>query len=131
MAVIYTPHFAYFTDNDGEPLAGGKLYTYAAGTNTPKATYTTAAGDIELSNPVVLDAYGRATIFLSGAYKFTLTDSADVPIRTTDNITSFNASTATNEGFFQSFSGDGATVAFTLTENLGTDEKALFVFAEN
>jgi hypothetical protein len=131
MAVLYVPHFAYFTDNNGNPLVGGKLYSYAATTTTPKATYTTATGDIENTNPVVLDAYGRATVFLSGSYKFTLTDANDVPIRTTDNVTSFNATTATNEGFFQSFSGNGATTAFTLTDNLGTDEKALFVFAEN
>lgn len=69
-------------------------------------------------------------MFLSGSYKFTLTASSDVVIRTTDNVTSFNATTETTEGFFQAFSGDGATTAFTLSENLGTDEKALFVFSE-
>ncbi len=132
MAVLFTPHFAYFTDNNGDPLSGGKLYTYAAGTLTPKATYTTEAGDIESPNPVVLDAYGRARIFITGSYKYVLHDANDVPIPngTTDNVTSFNASTASEEGFFNSFSGDGATATFTLTENLGTDEKALFVFAE-
>lgn len=130
MAVIYTAHYAQFFDNAGAPLANGKLYTYAAGTTTPKATYTTAAGDIELPNPVILDAYGRAVIFITGSYKFTLTDVNDVLIRTTDNITSFNASTSSEEGFFNSFSGDGATTAFTLTENLGTDEKSLQVFSE-
>lgn len=119
-----------FFDNNGEPLAGGKLQSYEAGTTTPKATYTTAAGNIENANPIVLDAYGRATLFIEGAYRFDLFTSADVLVKSTDNITSFNATTATNEGFFQSFSGDGATTAFTLTENLGTDEKALFVFAE-
>lgn len=130
MAVLYTPHFIQFFANDGTPLSGGKLWTYSAGTTTPKATYTTAAGTIENANPVVLDAYGRAVVFISGAYRFDLYTSADVLIKSTDNVTSFNASTASNEGFFNSFSGDGATVAFTLTENLGTDEKALFVFAE-
>jgi hypothetical protein len=129
MAVLYTPHFMQFFDNNGDPLSGGKLYTYAAGTTTPKASYTTAAGTIENANPVVLDAYGRAVIFIEGAYRFDLFTSADVLVKSTDNVTSFNASTETEEGFFQSFSGDGATTAFTLSENLGTDEKALFVFA--
>lgn len=129
MAVLYTPHFIQFFDNNGDPLAGGKLYTYAAGTTTPKATYTTAAGNIENANPVVLDAYGRAVLFIEGAYRFDLFTSADVLVKSTDNVTSFNASTATNEGFENLFTGDGETVAFTLTENLGTDEKALFVFA--
>lgn len=130
MAVLYTPHFMQFFANDGTPLAGGKLYTYAAGTTTPKATYTTAAGTIANANPVVLDAYGRAVIFIEGSYRFDLYTSADVLIKSTDNVTSFNASTETEQGFFQSFSGDGATVAFTLSENLGTDENALLVFSE-
>lgn len=129
MAVLYVPHFVYFADDDGNPLSGGKLYTYAAGTNTPKATYTTAAGDIENANPVELDSAGRATVFLSGSYKFSLTTAGGVVIRTTDNVTSFNATTETTEGFFQAFSGDGATTAFTLSENLGTDERALTVQA--
>lgn len=91
MAVLYTPHYAYFTDDNGDPLAGGLLYTYDAGTTTPKATYTTAAGDVAQTNPVVLDAYGRAVLFLDGAYKFVLKDSEGNAITngTTDNVTAF------------------------------------------
>lgn len=89
MAVIYTPHFAYFTDDDGQPLAGGKLYTYEAGTTTPKATYTAEDGLTPNANPVVLDASGRATLFLSGSYKFRLTTYADVLVEETDNVTAF------------------------------------------
>ena len=33
-----------FFDNNGAPLTGGKLYTYAAGTTTPQATYTSISG---------------------------------------------------------------------------------------
>lgn len=94
MAVIYTPHFMQFFDSDGEPLAGGKLYTYEAGTTTPKATFTTQAGDVQNDNPIILDSAGRATLFLVGSYKFTLTNSADVVIKTTDNITAFTATDA-------------------------------------
>jgi hypothetical protein len=130
MAVLYVPHFIQFEDENGDPLAGGLLYTYAAGTTTPKAAYTTAAGDIEHTNPIVLDSAGRAVIFISGAYKFVLRDADGVLIRETDNVTSFNASTATNEGFYQTFSGDGATTTFTLSDNLGEDEKAIEIFSE-
>jgi hypothetical protein len=130
MAVLYTPHFVQFFDDTGTPLAGGKLYTYTAGTNTPKATYTTATGDIENTNPVELDSAGRAVVFISGSYKFTLTNSADVPIRTTDNVTNFAAFSENTQGFFQSFSGNQVTTAFTLSDNLGTDENALIVFSE-
>lgn len=132
MAVLYTPHFVQFFDDDGNPLSGGKLYTYVAGTLTPKPTYTTAEGDIPHTNPVELDAAGRAILFLIGSYKFVLHDADDNPIDngTTDNVTAFNAITSTNEGFFQSFSGDGEETSFTLSENLGIDEKAIMVFTE-
>lgn len=74
-------------DNNGDVLAGGKLYTYDAGTSTPKATYTTSAGTIANANPIILDASGRADVWLgSGAYKFVLKNSVDVTIKTVDNI---------------------------------------------
>jgi hypothetical protein len=92
MATIYAQHFVQFFDDNGDPLAGGKLYAYAAGTTTPKDTYTTAAGGTANANPVILDAAGRATIFLSGSYKFTLHTSADVLVKTTDNVSAFASS---------------------------------------
>ncbi len=94
MAVLYTQHFVQFFDNNGEPLAGGLLYTYEAGTVTPKATYTTAAGDIQNANPVVLDAYGRAVVFIEGAYKFRLETAGGVLVRETDNVSSFEIASA-------------------------------------
>lgn len=91
MAVLYTPHFIQFFDDAGDPLAGGKLYSYEAGTTTPKATYTTAAGSTPNANPVVLDSAGRATVFLDGSYKFILTDADDNTIEETDNVTAFSS----------------------------------------
>jgi hypothetical protein len=90
MAVLYTQHFVQFFDDNGNPLSGGRLYTYDAGGTTPKATYTDAAGSTANANPVVLDAAGRATVFLDGAtYRFDLKTSGDVLVRSTDNIQSF------------------------------------------
>ncbi|CAM6005675.1 unnamed protein product [Sphagnum balticum] len=78
---------AQFFDNNGYPLAGGLLYSYAAGTSTPLATYTDATGNTPNTNPVVLDASGRADIWLGPAlYKLTLTTSAGSNIWTEDNI---------------------------------------------
>ena len=69
----------FFTDN-GVPLAGGKIYTYAAGTTTPKATYTDYTGGTAHANPIILDAGGRppSEIWLNygDAYKFILKDIA-------------------------------------------------------
>lgn len=70
----------------GVPMTGGKVYTYDAGTSTPRATYSDAAGLIPNPWPVVLDARGEATIFWSGAYKVTLKDPDDVTIWTVDGI---------------------------------------------
>src|SRR5512138_2023932 len=76
-----------YLDSAGAPLAGGKLYTYAAGTSTPLATYSDQAGTTPNANPVVLDARGEATIFWGAAsYKVTLRDSADALIWTQDNL---------------------------------------------
>ena len=75
----------YFNTN-GTPLVGGKVYTYAAGTTTPLATYQDQAGTTPNSNPVILDARGEATIFWSTtSYKVVLKDANDVTIWTQDN----------------------------------------------
>lgn len=73
-------------DAEGTPLVGGKVYTYAAGTSSPKASYTDALTYTPNANPVVLDANGEADIFLDGAYKIVLKDSDDVTQWTLDNI---------------------------------------------
>lgn len=74
-------------DDNGDPLSGGLLYTYEAGTSTPKDTFTTQAGDVANANPVVLDSDGYADVWLGdGAYKFTLRDSGGNLIFTVDNI---------------------------------------------
>lgn len=76
-------------DNNGDVCNGCLLYTYAAGTTTPQATYTTAALTIANANPVVADSAGRMTVFLSAvSYKFVLKTSAGVTLWTVDNVTS-------------------------------------------
>lgn len=47
-----------FFDSNGKPLAGGKLFFYAAGTTNPQDTFTDATGSIANTNPVVLDGGG-------------------------------------------------------------------------
>lgn len=76
-----------FFDSNGDPLVGGKLYSYVAGTSTPAATYTDEAGATPNTNPVVLDANGEADVWLgAGSYKFILTDSDDVVQFTVDDV---------------------------------------------
>lgn len=80
-----------FFDNNGVPLTGGKLYSYAAGTTTPQATYTSSSGSTAHANPIILDSAGRVPsgeIWLTAnvSYKFALYTSVNVLIATYDNI---------------------------------------------
>jgi Pectate lyase superfamily protein len=88
MAVPFQDGFPQFLDNSGNPLNAGKLHTYAAGTTTPIATYTTKAGTTANANPIILDSAGRANIWLTAgtAYRLLLKDSSDVTIRDVDNV---------------------------------------------
>lgn len=92
MAQLLAAPYSELADANGAPLAGGKVYTYAAGTTTPQATYTDQSGVTPASNPVILDSAGRATVWMSGSYKIVVKDANDVTIRTTDNVIASGAS---------------------------------------
>jgi hypothetical protein len=82
-----------FLDNNGAPLSGGKVYTYAAGTTTPLTTYTDSTGSTANSNPVILDSRGECSIWLgTSSYKFKLATSTDVEVWTVDNISVLTSS---------------------------------------
>ena len=85
----------FFTD-DGVPLAGGLLYTYAAGTTTPQATYTSSSGSTAHANPIVLNSAGRVAageVWLTNgySYKFLLQNASNVQIASYDNIPGFSS----------------------------------------
>ena len=113
-----------FFTNAGVPLAGGKIFTYGAGGSTPQATYTTSAGNIAHSNPIVLDAAGRVPgggeIWLTDTlvYKFQLETSTGTIVQTLDNVSAsigsaaLVASSGSNLiGFIQAGSGATARTA--------------------
>ena len=119
MAVFLSPVggvAAQFFTNTGAVLTGGKLFTYAAGTTTPLPSYTTSAGNVARTNPIVLDAAGRVPdggeIWITSAsYKFVLKDSNDVLIATYDNISGIGAASYQ----VQNFTGTGSQTVFTLS----------------
>lgn len=89
---------ACFDDVNGSPLSGGKVYSYAAGTSTPLATYIDSVvtppntTPIPNSNPVILDAAGCAGIWLAAtSYKIALQDTNGVPQWTTDGVSDLGA----------------------------------------
>jgi hypothetical protein len=83
MAIINYPKFQTF-DANGDPLSGGKLYTYEQGTSTLKTTYSDPGMTTAHANPIVLDSLGENAIYGSGYYKFVLKDSTDTEIWTVD-----------------------------------------------
>lgn len=71
------------------PAAGGKIYTYLAGTTTAAPTYQTINGTAQ-SNPIILNSAGQLAfpIWLDPmlTYKFAVYDSFNNLIATYDNI---------------------------------------------
>ena len=94
--IIPSPIFTGL-DTNGDPVNGGKLYTYSAGTTTAQTTYSDVNLTVANANPIVLDSAGRATVFVTtgSSFKYVLTDSADVTLWTADNIGAVPKSTAT------------------------------------
>lgn len=87
MSLISPQPKLQFFDNNGAPLVGGKLYTYAAGSTTPLSTYTNESGATANPNPVILNSRGEASVWLGvSSYKFKLATSTDVELWTVDNI---------------------------------------------
>lgn len=109
-ASLMPPGKQAYVDANGAPLAGGRLYTYAAGTSTPLATYSDEAGVTPNTNPVILDARGEATVFWGPApYKIVLKDANDVTVWTQDNVYARGRVTVT-----------GGSVPRTLEDHLRT-----------
>ena len=116
MAVFLSPvggAAAQFFTNSGVILSGGKLYSYAAGTTTPKTTYTSSAGNIAHPNPIILNSAGRmpgGEIWLTaGSYKFVLATSTNVTIATYDNVFSVGGN-----NLVVNYTGTGAQTIFVL-----------------
>ena len=74
------------TDNSGQPLAAGKVYTYSAGTTTPVSLYTSSDKSTSATNPLILDGNGKAQVWADGRYKFVVKTAADVTLYTLDNL---------------------------------------------
>lgn len=141
-----------FFDANGDPLSGGKLYSYAAGTSTPATTYTSNTGLTANANPIILDSAGRVPneIWLTNAtsYKFVLASSTDVIIWTKDHIPGIFADqilNATSIDYDPPFTG-AVTSNYTVADKLSqyasikdfgavgdgvTDDSAKFTAANN
>lgn len=76
-----------FFDQNGDPLVGGKLWTYTGGSSTPKISYSDQAATAANTNPIILDANGECDLWLgTGFYKIVLMDASDVVQWTVDMV---------------------------------------------
>ena len=107
-----------FFSATGQPLSGGFLYTYAAGTTTPIATYTDATLTIANSNPIILNAGGYPVNTTGGcgiwlnpsvSYKFVLQNANFIQQWSVDNITTSNVNSLLTQAntwtMLQTFAG--------------------------
>lgn len=69
-------------DADGNPVSGGLLYFYAAGTTTLKTAYSDSTLTTAIANPVELNTKGEypGLIYLDGSYKIDVTESDGTPV---------------------------------------------------
>lgn len=81
-------------DTNGKIATGALLTTYAAGTTSQVATFTTSAGTVTAANPVVCNADGRLPYELwqtqGQAIKITVTDALLNSLGVYDNLTGIN-----------------------------------------
>lgn len=105
---------------DGELLTGGLIYFYETGTTTPKDTFTSALMDTPNTNPVELDAAGRADIFLApGGYDVAIHDADDVELYTIEGVEDIGATFFNQLGVILATGSTGVTSGYTV---LDTDQ---------
>lgn len=87
-----SPKVQYFETSTGQPLSGGKLYTYepGPGSTTPKATYSSIVDALAATNantnPILLDSRGEATVVLAGSTKLVLKRADDTLVWSEDAV---------------------------------------------
>lgn len=108
-----------YEDSNGRPLNGGQLFTYAAGTTTPKATYQDADGTIPNTNPIVLNERGEATVYGSGNYRLILKNAFGATIWDRDNVSAgINETDLSGDDGASLIGWDGTTLAGVLKTRL-------------
>jgi hypothetical protein len=122
MAILSPSPKLQFFDANGNPLVGGKLYTYAAGTTTPLASYTDSSGGTANANPIILDSRGEANVWLASgtAYKFVLQSAASATIWTVDNIDATLGTMASQNANNVAITGGSVSVSTLTTSSTVT-----------
>jgi hypothetical protein len=138
MAMLLPNAKQYFTDQNGNPLVGGKLFFYQPNTTTPKDTWQDAGKVALNTNPVILDSFGTAKIYGEGLYRVILQDATGVQIYDqttagiataamiaagTDDQATVTAKGLADAGFqAQPFASDAEAIAGVVTDKVMSPE---------
>ena len=131
-----------FYDASGVPLAGGLVYTSESGTDTPLGTFTDSTETAFATNPIVLNAYGQASIWLlpDTPYRINVKDKNGVQqaswpidgvVASSDGQT---AATANNGNHYCADTGSTSTVQLVQNPILATAQEGntvSFIAANN
>lgn len=85
--------------SDGSPNASGKVWAYVTGTSTAATLYDDRTGDTVASQPVILDAAGKATIYVNQAVTLRVETSAGVSLGEIDYQDAPGVVGVQNDGF--------------------------------
>lgn len=125
-----------FLDNNGLPLSSGCVYFYVPGTTTPKATYQNSGQTVANTNPVQLDAAGRAIIYGTGTYRQivrasngTITPCSPAGVQIWDQLTASTDSSATI--FAGASAGTPNAITVTAPGFSGTDGQVINYISTN
>ena len=135
MLILGAPKVQMF--KNGRFLEGGQIYTYEAGTETPKATYPTwddALNETNAnSNPVILNMRGEADIVLKGSTKVLVKDENDVTLWYIDDLDSSSVDIVGIDGSaLLTFTGvSNAVNHFRISNSAQGDEVVLEVAGED
>lgn len=89
MSVALLPTFRFqWINPQGQPAVGYQLFTYVAGSNTPQATYVDYTQTTQNANPIILDSFGSASVWLVAGqtYKLVLQDANGNPVDSQDQV---------------------------------------------
>ncbi|SFF76619.1 tail fiber protein [Methylobacterium sp. yr596] len=110
-ATLLPPGMQTFTDQNGRPLAGGSVSFYLPNTTTVKQTWKDPAQTVLNTNPVKLDAAGRAVVYGAGAYRMVVKDQYNNLIY--DQLTADTSSSQIAWGGTSTGSANGQIVSAT------------------
>lgn len=124
MASVFTLPRSVLLDADGNPISGGSVSFFDAGTTTPRAVYSDATLTTPISQPVTADSAGKLPLIFmqTGSYKIVVADGDAATIYTADNLDS--GVPAGSGALAVTAGGTGATTAAGARTALGAAAQA-------